>query len=119
MDQTVCSFENSSLFSGREDRADKSANWDPGKGESLKDNFVSQIESLNPNQYCLDLYLFKIKNIQAEAHFSHKVSTDRVEEAKKEQIEVEVEEQTTAAPAAADVNQPNQKVTLTKSLVFW
>ena len=47
---------------------------------------------------------FKIKNIQAQAHFSHKVSTDRVEEAKKEEIEVEVEEET---PAAADVRQPD------------
>ena len=46
------------------------------------------------------------------------MSTDWVEEAKKEQIEVEVEEQTTAATAAAaaaaaaaDVNQLDQKVT--------
>merc|ERR1719458_1015565 len=48
-----------------------------------------------------------------------KVSTDWVEEAKKEQIEVEVEEQTTAATAAAaaaaaaDVNQLDQKVVST------
>ena len=43
------------------------------------------------------------------------MSTDWVEEAKKEQIEVEVEEQTTAA---ADVNQLDQKVIQTLARSF-
>ena len=44
------------------------------------------------------------------------MSTDRVEEAKEEQIEVEVEEETPDAAVAADVRQLDQKVM--KSLVF-
>ena len=43
------------------------------------------------------------------------MSTDLTVEAKEEQIEVEVEEQTTtAADAAADVRRPDQKVTKIK-----
>ena len=41
------------------------------------------------------------------------LSTDLVVEAKEEQIEVEVEEKTTAADAVADVRRPDQKVTKT------
>ena len=42
------------------------------------------------------------------------MSTDLAVEAKEEQIEVEVEEKTTAADAVADVRRPDQKVTKLK-----
>ena len=73
---------------------------------------IERQSKVNPS-FCLSIqiniiwiYIFQDKNIQAQANVSPKVSTNRVEEARQEQIEVEVEEQTTAP----DVSQLDQKV---------
>ena len=63
----------------------------------------------------LNILLFFKLPIKHKLIVPRKVSTDRVGEAKEDKIEVEVEEETTAA-SAADVRQLDQKVM--KILVF-
>ena len=58
----------------------------------------------------LNILLFFKLPIKHKLIVPRKVSTDRVEEAKEEQIEVGVEEQTTTA-AGRQPDQPDQKVT--------
>ena len=64
----------------------------------------------------LNILLFFKLPIKHKLIVPQKVSTDRVGEAKEEQIEVEVEEETPDASVAADVRQPDQKVMKTSQI---